>query len=162
MLHKLFGLCLTGDSALHTCFVDALLDLSAVDLQSLPAGYLESPATSSEERHVLYKLFGLCLTGEAALHTCLVDALLDLSAVEAECRGVGTAASLGREQPSLANVVAEAICGIKIQVKLHTSPHHCLLAPIRLSGQATHIFCQHQMHLSLRLTSAQYFVSGYT
>ena len=46
----------------------------------------------------------------------MVDALLDLSAVEAECRGVGTAASLGPEQPVLANVVAETICGIKIQV----------------------------------------------
>ena len=54
-----------------------------------------------------------------------MDALLDLSAVEAECRGVGTAASLGREQPSLANVVAEAICGIKIQVQLQqTRQYH--------------------------------------
>jgi len=69
-----------------------------------------------------------CLRSEAFLLTyldcawlemqpcILVWALLDLSAVEAECRVVGTAASLGPEQPPLANVVAEAICGIKLQV----------------------------------------------
>lgn len=82
------------------------------------AGYLDVPASLPEERNVLVDLFGLCLAGDSALHTRLVDALFDLSAVEAECRGVGTAASLGPDQPPLANVVATAICGIKIQVLL--------------------------------------------
>lgn len=50
------------------------------------------------------------------MHTRLVDAMLDLSAVETECRGAGTAASLGPQQPPLANIVAETICGIKVQV----------------------------------------------
>ena len=77
---------------------------------------MDSPASLPEDRSILVDLFGLCLAGDAALHTRLVDALLDLSAVEAECRVVGTAASLGPEQPPLANVVAEAICGIKLQV----------------------------------------------
>ena len=77
---------------------------------------MDVPASLPEERGLLIDLFGLCLAGDVALHTRLVDALLDLSAVEAECRGVGTAASFGPEQPLLANVVAEAICGIKIQV----------------------------------------------
>jgi len=80
------------------------------------AGYMDIPASLPEDRSLLVDLFGLCLAGDAALHTRLVDALLDLSAVEAECRVVGTAASLGPEQPPLANVVAEAICGIKLQV----------------------------------------------
>lgn len=80
------------------------------------AGYMDIPASLPEDRSLLIQLFGLCLAGDAALHTRLVDALLDLSAVEAECRVVGTAASLGPGQPPLANVVAEAICGIKIQV----------------------------------------------
>jgi len=77
---------------------------------------MDVPASLPEERSLLVDLFGLCLAGDAALHTRLVDALLDLSAVEAECRVVGTAASLGPEQPPLAKVVAEAICGIKLQV----------------------------------------------
>lgn len=80
------------------------------------AGYMDIPASLPEDRSLLIELFGLCLAGDAALHTRLVDALLDLSAVEAECRVVGTAASLGPQQPPLANVVAGAICGIKLQV----------------------------------------------
>lgn len=79
-------------------------------------GYLEASASQPEDRPVLTKLFGLCLAGDSALHARLVDALIDLSAVEAECRGVGTSATLGPDQPVLANVVAETICGIKIQV----------------------------------------------
>lgn len=79
-------------------------------------GYVEAPASQPEDRSVLTKLFGLCLAGDSALHACLVDALMDLSAVETECRGVGTSATLGPDQPVLANVVAETICGIKIQV----------------------------------------------
>lgn len=82
----------------------------------LYVGYLDAPTSQPEDRSVLTKLFGLCLTGDSALHARLVDALIDLSAVEAECRGVGTSATLGPEQPALANVVAEAICGLKIQV----------------------------------------------
>lgn len=74
------------------------------------------PASQPQDRSVLVDLFGLCLAGDSDLHTRLVDTLMDLSAVEAECRGVGTAASLGPEQPMLANVVAETICGLKIQV----------------------------------------------
>ena len=79
-------------------------------------GYLEAPASQPEDRSVLTKLFGLCLVGDSALHARLVDALMDLSAVEAECRGVGTFATLGPDQPVLANVVAETMCGLKIQV----------------------------------------------
>lgn len=82
----------------------------------LHVGYLEAPASQPEDRSVLTKLFGLCLAGDSALHSRLVDALMDLCAVEAECRGVGTSATLGLDQPVLANVVAETICGIKILV----------------------------------------------
>ncbi len=88
-----------------------------VSLFLVPAGYVDVPPSLPEERNQLVDLFGLCLAGGAALHARLVDALFDLSAVEAECRGVGTAASLGPEQPPLANVIAEAICGIKVQVQ---------------------------------------------
>ena len=86
---------------------------------------MDTPASLPEDRSLLVELFGLCLAGDAALHTRLVDALLDLSAVEAECRAVGTAASLGPEQPPLANVVAEAICGIKLQVRQELSAIQC-------------------------------------
>ena len=79
-------------------------------------GYLEAPASQPEDRSVLTKLFGHCLAGDSALHSRLVDALMGLSAVEAECRGVGTSATLGPDQPVLANVVAETICGIRIRV----------------------------------------------
>ena len=89
------------------------------------AGYMDIPASLPEDRSLLIELFGLCLAGDAALHTRLVDALLDLSAVEAECRVVGTAASLGPEQPPLANVVAEAICGIKLQECQELSAIQC-------------------------------------
>jgi len=82
----------------------------------LCAGYMDIPASLPDDRSLLVELFGLCLAGDVALHTRLVDALLDLSAVEAECRVMGTAASLGPEQPPLANVVAGAICGIKLRV----------------------------------------------
>lgn len=79
-------------------------------------GYVHNPPASAEERKLLIKLFGLCLSGDTAALTCLVDALLNVSAVEAECRSSGTAASLGPQQPPLASVVAETICGIKLQV----------------------------------------------
>ena len=69
------------------------------------------------------------------MHASLVDALLDLSAVEAECQSVGTAASLGSEQPSLANVAAEAICGIKIQVRVSASLESYLLRPLAVLSQ---------------------------
>ena len=82
----------------------------------LHVGYLDAPSNQPEDRGVLTKLFDLCLAGDSALHGRLVSALIDLSAVEAECRGVGTSATLGPEQPVLANVVAETICGLKIQV----------------------------------------------
>lgn len=85
-------------------------------------GYLEASASQPEDRAVLTKLFGLCLAGDAALHARLIEALIDLSAVEAECRGVGTSATLGPDQPVLANVVAETICGIKIQVRWFLLP----------------------------------------
>ena len=80
------------------------------------AGYVYNPPASAQERKLLVELFRLCLYGDAATQTCLVDALLNVSAVEAECHTSGTAASLGPQQPPLASVVAETICGIKIQV----------------------------------------------
>lgn len=79
-------------------------------------GYVHNSPGSAEERNLLIELFGLCLSGDTAAHTGLVDALLNVSAVEAECRTSGTAASLGPQQPPLASVVAETICGIKLQV----------------------------------------------
>lgn len=92
------------------------LVLLTVQHMLVHVGYLEASASQPEDRAVLTKLFGLCLAGDTASHARLVDALVDLSAVEAECRGVGTSATLGPDQPVLANVVAETICGIKIQV----------------------------------------------
>lgn len=104
------------------------------------AGYMDVPASLPEERGLLIDLFGLCLAGDAALHTRLVDALFDLSAVEAECRGVGTAASFGPEQPLLANVVAEAICGIKFQVCYLLVL--CILTPqICIIHMSSHMLC---------------------
>lgn len=112
---------------------DAVCAKTAILCAILCAGYMDIPASLPEDRSLLIDLFGLCLAGDAALHTRLVDALLDLSAVEAECRVVGTAASLGPEQPPLANVVAGAICGMKLQVcqKHIAAPCCCGFPPDR-------------------------------
>lgn len=77
---------------------------------------MTAPLSGPEEAALLTELFGLALGGDTALHRRLVEALLGLAAAEAQCRGVGTAGSLGDKESRLSNIVAEAICGLKLMV----------------------------------------------
>lgn len=122
------------------------LFLHSYALENIIVGYMDSPASLPEDRSILVDLFGLCLAGDAALHTRLVDALLDLSAVEAECRVVGTAASLGPEQPPLANVVAEAICGIKLQAECEVLDRKMATLKADIGDQAAEVHRSHKFN----------------
>ncbi|KAL0050998.1 hypothetical protein WJX82_000304 [Trebouxia sp. C0006] len=122
------------------------LFLHSYALENIIVGYMDIPASLPEDRSLLIELFGLCLAGDAALHTRLVDALLDLSAVEAECRVVGTAASLGPEQPPLANVVAGAICGIKLQVECEVLDRKMATLKADIGDQAAEVHRSHKFN----------------
>ena len=88
------------------------------------AGYVTAPLSGPEEAALLTELFGLALGGDTALHRRLVEALLGLAAAELQCRGVGTAGCLGDKESRLSDIVAEAICGLKLTVS----------APFRSAG----------------------------
>lgn len=122
------------------------LFLHSYALENIIVGYLDAPTSQPEDRSVLTKLFGLCLTGDSALHARLVDALIDLSAVEAECRGVGTSATLGPEQPALANVVAEAICGLKIQAECEVYERKMAALKADIGEQAADVHRNHKFN----------------
>ncbi|KAL3152273.1 hypothetical protein ABBQ32_001347 [Trebouxia sp. C0010 RCD-2024] len=122
------------------------LFLHSYALENIIVGYLDAPTSQPEDRSVLTKLFGLCLTGDSALHARLVDALIDLSAVEAECRGVGTSATLGPEQPALANVVAETICGLKIQAECEVYERKMAALKADIGEQAAEVHRNHKFN----------------